>query len=192
MGSIFCPYAITGDSLVTLRTRLKGEPAKLKYHPGDLRWVYVYDPFEQQYVRVPALDQEYTQGLSLWKHRIIRQAVLEEQDQVDLVALGKARRKIQQLVEAGRKRKHQATRSRLARWDTSGKPSRQLNEGAAPSAEPPQPGGEPTRPGEPQNQPAPRLPGPSLEEEEGWEVGYAAWQPMEVHPERTPRKVSHE
>jgi hypothetical protein len=77
------------------------------------------------------LAQEYTQGLSIWKHRVIRQAVLEEQDQVDLVALGKAKRKIQQIVDAGRQRKRQSSRSRIARWDTAGKPTRQ---GAAGSA----------------------------------------------------------
>jgi putative transposase len=110
-----------GD-LLTLRTRLKGKPAKIKYHPADLSCLYVYDPFDGRYIRVPALAQEYTQGLSLWKHRVIRQAVLEAQDRVDLEALGKAKRKIQQIVDAGRQRKRQSTRSRIARWDTAGKP----------------------------------------------------------------------
>ena len=85
----------------------------------------MYDPFEGRYLRVPALAQEYTQGLSLWKHRVIRHAVLEAQDRVDLEALGRAKRKIQQIVDAGRQRKRQSTRSRIARWDTAGKPSRQ-------------------------------------------------------------------
>jgi putative transposase len=113
-----------GD-LLTLRTQLKGKPAKIKYHPADLSCLYVYDPFDRRYIRVPALAQEYTQGLSLWKHRVIRQVVLEAQDRVDLEALGKAKRKIQQIVDAGRQRKRQATRSRIARWDTAGKPARQ-------------------------------------------------------------------
>lgn len=113
------------DDLLALRTRLKGQAAKIKYHPADLSCLYVFDPFEQQYLHVPALAQEYTQGLSLWKHRVIRQTVLEAQDQVDLVALGHAKRKIQQIVDAGRQRKHQSTRTRIARWDTAGKPTRQ-------------------------------------------------------------------
>ena len=116
------------DELITLRTRLKGQPTKIKYHPADLSCLYAYDAFEQQYIRVPALDQAYTQGLSLWKHRLIRQVVLTEQCQVDIVALGKAKRKIQQIVEEGRHRKRQSTRSRIARWDTAGKPSRQIGE----------------------------------------------------------------
>jgi putative transposase len=123
------------DSLITLRTRLKGQPAKVKYHPADLSCLHVYDAFEKQYIRVPALDQEYTQGLSLWKHRVIRQMVLTEQDQVDIVALGKAKRKIQNMVEAGRKRKRQSTRSRIARWDTAGKPSRQVVDNPSESTE---------------------------------------------------------
>jgi putative transposase len=114
------------DELVPLRTRLKGKKAKIKYHPADLSCLHVYDPFGRQYIRVPALDQGYTQGLSLWKHRVIRRAVLSERDKVDIVALGRAKRKIQEIVEAGRQRKRQRTRSRIARWDTAGKPTRQV------------------------------------------------------------------
>ena len=83
MGLNLPPCVTTVTTLSTLRTRLKGQAAKIKYHPADLSCVYVFDQFEQQYIRVPALDQDYTQGSFLWKHRIIRQAVLEEQDQVD-------------------------------------------------------------------------------------------------------------
>jgi len=127
-GIEFASLRYNGDELLSLRTRLKGKPAKVKYHPADLSCLYVYDPYEEGYLRVPALAQEYTQGLSLWKHRVIRHAVLETQDRVDLEALGKAKRKIQQIVEAGRQRKRQATRSRIARWDTAGRPSRQAAE----------------------------------------------------------------
>ena len=127
-GIEFASLRYNGDELLGLRTRLKGKPAKIKYHPADLSCLYAYDPYDEHYLRVPALAQEYTQGLSLWKHRVIRHAVLEAQDRVDLEALGKAKRKIQQIVEAGRQRKRQSTRSRIARWDTAGKPSRQAAE----------------------------------------------------------------
>ena len=125
-GIEFASLRYNGDDLLTLRTRLKGQPAKIKYHPADLSCLYVYDPFERQYLRVPALDQEYTQGLSLWKHRVIRQAVLDEQARVDPVALGQAKRKIQAIVDEGRQRKQQRTRSRIARWETAGKATRQI------------------------------------------------------------------
>lgn len=115
------------SELTPLRTRLKGEKVKIKYHPGDLSRLYVYDPFDQRYIEVPALDQAYTQGLSLWKHRIIRRAACEEYGSVDLAALGRAKRNIQEIVEAGRDRKRLSTRSRIARWDSGGKPTRQAN-----------------------------------------------------------------
>lgn len=93
-GLEFMSLRYDADELLTLRTRLKGQAAKIKYHPADLSCLYVYDPFERQYLRVPTLNQNYTAGLSLWKHRVIRQAVLDEQAQVDPVALGLAKRKI--------------------------------------------------------------------------------------------------
>ncbi|MGB5049827.1 MAG: Mu transposase C-terminal domain-containing protein, partial [Caldilineaceae bacterium] len=112
--------------LTLLRTQLKGEQAKVKYHPADLSRLYVYDPFHQHYIEVPALEQEYTQNLSLWKHRIIQQAARDDFGSVDLVALGQAKRKIQEIVQAGKDRKRLATRSHIARWETGGKPTRDL------------------------------------------------------------------
>ena len=127
-GLEFASLRYNADELITLRTRLKGRATKIKYHPADLSYLYVYDPFEQHYVRVPALDQAYTANLSLWKHRIIRQAVLEEQAQVDPVALGLAKRKIQAIVDEGRQRKHQQTRTRIAHWDMAGKSTRDVSQ----------------------------------------------------------------
>jgi len=124
-GIEFASLRYNSADLAPLRTQLQGQPARVKYHPADLSCLYVYDPVAERYIRIPALDQEYTHDLSLWKHRVIRQAVLAEQAQVDMVALGQAKRKLQQLVEDGRQRKRQATRTRIARWDTAGKPTRQ-------------------------------------------------------------------
>lgn len=124
-GIEFASLRYNCTDLAPLRAQLQGQPAKVKYHPADLSCLHVYDPVAERYIRVPALDQEYTHELSLWKHRVIRQAVLAEQAQVDMVALGEAKRKLQQLVEDGRQRKRLATRTRIARWDTAGKPTRQ-------------------------------------------------------------------
>jgi putative transposase len=134
-GIDFASLRYNCDALAALRMRLQGQPAKVKYHPADLSCLYVYDAAAEQYLRVPALDQEYTRDLSLWKHRVIRQAVLAEQDRVDMAALGQAKRKIQQIVEAGRQRKRQQTRTRIARWDTAGKPTRAAALGPAPKPE---------------------------------------------------------
>jgi transposase InsO family protein len=80
------------EALGPLRRRLKtGEKVRIKYHPGDLSAIHVWDPFQHCYLRVPALDQDYTQHLSLWKHKIIVRATLAEQKRVDRAGLGRAR-----------------------------------------------------------------------------------------------------
>jgi len=165
-GVQFQSLRYNSPDLTTLRTRLKGEKVKLKYHPGDLSRLHVYDPFDQRYIEVPALDQEYTQGLSLWKHRIIRRAARTEFDSVDLVALGRAKRKIQEIVEAGRQRKQTGTRARVARWETAGKPTREVKMEAHTDEE------SRMLPSDPLTWEAIDL--PSMEElaKEGWEVSY--------------------
>jgi putative transposase len=124
------PYGINFHSLryncaelTLLRTRMRrraDKRVKIKYNPADLSCVHVYDPDDGQYIQVPALAQEYTHGLSLWKHQVIRNFVLSQQNQVDVVALGLAQRKIQAIVEESLQRKKLRTRTKIARWQTSG------------------------------------------------------------------------
>jgi putative transposase len=124
-GIMFHSLRYNCSDLALLRTQTKGQ-VKIKYHPADLSRVYVYDPFRHHYIEVPALEQEYTQNLSLWKHRIIRQTARDHFGSVNVVALGQAKRKIQEIVQAGRERKRLATRSHIARWETGGRPTRDL------------------------------------------------------------------
>jgi putative transposase len=107
-------------ALAALRHRLKGQRAKIKYHPGDLSRVYVFDPFEQCYLEAPACDPEgYTQNLSLWKHNVIRVYVLSRSEKPDLAALGRAKREIRDLVQAAKQNKKQRTRAKIARWEST-------------------------------------------------------------------------
>ena len=50
----------------------KGEKFKVKYDPTDISLVHVYDNRTNRYLPVPAVDQDYTNGLSLWQHRVIK------------------------------------------------------------------------------------------------------------------------
>lgn len=118
------PYGIeleclryNAPGLGELRERLRGEKVKLKYHPGDLSRIYIFDPFEKCYHELPSLAPEYTQGLSIWKHRLIRRTASQAKEAVDLASLGKARQKIQEMIDRARTRKKTATRSKVARWD---------------------------------------------------------------------------
>lgn len=123
------PYGISFHSLryncaelTLLRTRMRRRAdnrVKIKYNPADLSCIHIYDPDDEQYIQVPALAQEYTRGLSLWKHKVIRNFVLSQQDQIDVVALGRAQRKIQAVVEESLQRKKLKTRTRIARWQAS-------------------------------------------------------------------------
>ena len=111
------------SELVPLRTRMKkrdNRRVKIKYNPSDLGHIQVYDPDEKRYLQVPALAQKYAQGLSLWKHKVIRNFALTQQGTVDIVALGRAQRKIQEIVEESRERKKLSTRSKIARWRGNG------------------------------------------------------------------------
>jgi len=168
------------DDLLIPRTKLKGQKVKIKYHPGDLSRIYVFDPFDERYIPVPALDQEYTHGLSLWKHRVIRNFALREHDKPDLVALGQAKRKIREIVEAGRERKRASTRTTIARWETSGQPLREVEPNSGEVAEIAAPQAVQASNMESASVPCPAKPETSLEDillsaggEEGWELDYS-------------------
>jgi len=117
------------DELSLLRYRLKNHKArqghsstriKIKYLPDDLSHLFVLDPFEQVYIKVPALDQHYTAGLSLWSHQIIRKEVLAHRDRVNIKALAEAKRKIQEIVDQSKQRsKRKQTRKKVARWEAA-------------------------------------------------------------------------
>jgi hypothetical protein len=52
---------------------------------------------------VPALDQEYTRGLTIWQHHTIRRYARRlVKDHVDIVALCRAKRLIREIVERER------------------------------------------------------------------------------------------
>lgn len=75
----------------------------LKYDPTNLSAIYVFDPSRDRYIRVPALDQKYTEGLSLWQHKVIKRYVrVMTSKEVDMDSLRKARKAIEAIVEAER------------------------------------------------------------------------------------------
>jgi len=88
--------------LAALRLRLPATQrrVRLKIDPADIGCIYVLDPTARQdWLAVPATNQAYAAGLSLWKHRRIRRYVLHEREHVDVPALAAAKGQIQTLVE---------------------------------------------------------------------------------------------
>jgi len=62
-----------GPELGELRRRM-GPAVKVEFtfDPGDLGHINLFDPLKETYIRVPAVDQAYATGVSLWQHRVIR------------------------------------------------------------------------------------------------------------------------
>jgi len=135
-GIEFLRLRYNSPDLAPLRTHLAGAKAKIKYDPTDLGGIHVYDPQEQTYIAVACLDGEYAQGLSLWKHRVILNLARQEEAQVDVLGLARAKRRIQEIVEKSRADKKIKRRARLARWTTGGKPVGREEEPAAIPDEP--------------------------------------------------------
>lgn len=82
-----------------LRAVTNGGRVRFRYDPDNIGEIYVYDPFEGgHWLTIPAVDQAYACGLSLYKHRVIRQAVLNDKRCVDIYALSEAKVRLQDLV----------------------------------------------------------------------------------------------
>ncbi len=83
------------------QSRKEKEKVHVKYDPMDLSMLYVYDPRpdHEDWLPVPAVDQEYTKGLSIHKHRVIRSYILRQKKEVDIYELAAAKKHIQEIVE---------------------------------------------------------------------------------------------
>jgi len=107
------------DELALLRRRQKGEKVKVKYNPTDISVIFAFDPNSDRYITVPALDQEYCQGLSLWQHNVIKNYVRTRlKGSVDKDGLRRAKRTIQDIVDVEWvKGGKTGTRAKMARWN---------------------------------------------------------------------------
>lgn len=87
----------SSDKLDELR---KGK-VQIKYDPMDLSTLYVYDvrPDHEDWLPVPAVNQDYTKGLSIDEHKIILNYILRQKREVDIGELAAAKKQIQGIVE---------------------------------------------------------------------------------------------
>jgi len=85
------------------RSLAQGEKVKVKYDPNDISRIYVWDKVSNSFLMVPALNQEYTAGLTLWQHEAIKKYTRQFlQSLVDAESLCRAKERIQEIV--GRER----------------------------------------------------------------------------------------
>lgn len=92
------------DELASLRTKLldnKGDVKKVKIKKNleDLSVIHVQDEFRGRYTPVPAIDQEYTKGLTQFQHEVfMNYAKKRAEDFVKIEELHDAKQYIKQLV----------------------------------------------------------------------------------------------
>ena len=107
-----------GPELGEMRRQMGPRPkVDLTFDPGDLGHINVFNPAKENYVWVPAVDQAYATGLSLWQHRVIRRyAQCQLNERANVVALAQAKAEIRALVERDFNRKSTRGRKRHARF----------------------------------------------------------------------------
>jgi putative transposase len=74
----------------------------IKYDPSDLAQVYVFvgsEGAQGGWLTVPALDQEYASGMSLWQHRGLKRYARAAKHAIDRLALSAAKLNLQQVIE---------------------------------------------------------------------------------------------
>ena len=113
------------DALAHLRKGRKGHFFKIKYDPSDISVIYVLDPDNDKFVPVPAENQQYTKGLSLWQHNVIQRyarRIIDEE--LDIVALCRTKETIMRIIERDWKKITQSgPRSRMARFKNISQPN---------------------------------------------------------------------
>lgn len=92
------------SELGLIRRRVgEGEQVMVKYDPTDISVIHVWDAYDGRFIHVPALDQDYTRRLTVWQHHTIRRYARRlVEDHVDIVALCRAKKLIQEIVERER------------------------------------------------------------------------------------------
>lgn len=89
-----------GAELARLRELHGKERVRFKYNPDDLDSIHVRDSSSQTgWLEWRSTNPEYTRGLSLAKHRVIRQYVNTQQQTIDPFSLARAKAHIQQVIE---------------------------------------------------------------------------------------------
>jgi len=107
--------------LSVLRLQMNRKKVKIKFHPGDLSKIFVFNPFENKYIEVPSLDPEITNELSLWKYNVLRHYLLKNGDKVNMANIGRAIEEIQDIINLASDRSKTHKRAKIARYKYGGK-----------------------------------------------------------------------
>ena len=103
--------------LMLLRRRYGDElTVEMRIDESDIGHVYVILKNNQGYLDVPALNQEYARGTTLWLHDICRKYAREHSKKVDVHSYARAKTEIRDIVENELKLKRRKTNAKVARY----------------------------------------------------------------------------
>lgn len=127
-GIVFEHIRYGSDELVALlasprlRERAPDRRVRFRYDAGDLGAVRVHDPIVCRYFEVPALDQKYAKGLSIWQHRVILKFENRRTaGTADFAGIARAKVEIAAMFEAAWQGRKVKSRARAARHDGVGR-----------------------------------------------------------------------
>jgi putative transposase len=93
--------------LNVLKGKLKAKgmenKVKFKYDPNNLYKIYVYDEIDKRYIEVSCTDEEYSQGLNEYAHRVILDKANQDAEKIDKSALAAARAEIVEMMQDEKK-----------------------------------------------------------------------------------------
>jgi putative transposase len=103
--------------LMNLR-RQYGDPltVDIRVDEADIGHLYVILNDHQGYIEVPALDQDYAKGTTLWLHKICRDYAKKHFNKVDVYSYALAKTEIREIVEKDLNLKRRKSNARVARY----------------------------------------------------------------------------
>ena len=108
------------DRLSKMRKLYGFRLEQIKINREDLGYLYVLDQVTREYFKVPALDQDYAKGLTLYQHkRILKFHKKYIKSHVNSLALAEARKKIEDIIQdeiQNTRRSKTATLAGIARF----------------------------------------------------------------------------
>ena len=99
--------------------RQYGEDLKveIRIDESDVGHLYVILKDNQGYIEVPALNQDYANGVTLWLHNICRGYAKKHFKKVDVYSYARAKTEIREIVENELKLKRRKSNARVARYN---------------------------------------------------------------------------
>lgn len=90
---------------------------EIRVDESDIGHLYVILKDNKGYIEVPALNQDYAKGLTLWLHDICRSYAKKHFKKVDVYSYARAKTEIREIVENELKLKRNKSNAKIARYN---------------------------------------------------------------------------